>query len=207
MDAECFGGPGFVPGGLGERLLHQAALQLLNIPFPAIAERNHFRPVARGLNVPRCLDMLRPGACLVTLGACGRLTRFIRYHHVNRAAFTRIRHPAHHCMRELISVETRCPTRRRRCRIRFGECCSCAERREPKQRSTRGRIAYRCGCGLRTLRLGRTAVESLFQQLNREGLWHSLRLWSSYSFSNWRAITRRWISLVPSPMVHSFTSR
>jgi hypothetical protein len=27
------------------------------------------------------------------------------------------------------------------------------------------------------------------------------------SFSNWRAITNRWISLVPSPMVHNFTSR
>ena len=27
------------------------------------------------------------------------------------------------------------------------------------------------------------------------------------SFSSWRAITRRWISLVPSPMVQSFTSR
>jgi hypothetical protein len=27
------------------------------------------------------------------------------------------------------------------------------------------------------------------------------------SFNNWRAITSRWISLVPSPMVHSFTSR
>jgi hypothetical protein len=26
-------------------------------------------------------------------------------------------------------------------------------------------------------------------------------------FSNWRAITSRWISLVPSPMVQSFTSR
>ena len=27
------------------------------------------------------------------------------------------------------------------------------------------------------------------------------------SLSNWRAMTRRWISLVPSPMVQSFTSR
>jgi len=27
------------------------------------------------------------------------------------------------------------------------------------------------------------------------------------SFSNWRAITSLWISLVPSPIVHSFTSR
>ena len=26
-------------------------------------------------------------------------------------------------------------------------------------------------------------------------------------FSNWRAMTRRWISLVPSPIVQSFTSR
>ncbi len=29
----------------------------------------------------------------------------------------------------------------------------------------------------------------------------------SQSFNNCRAITSRWISLVPSPMVHSFTSR
>jgi hypothetical protein len=29
----------------------------------------------------------------------------------------------------------------------------------------------------------------------------------TYSCSSWRAITSRWISLVPSPIVHSFTSR
>ena len=33
------------------------------------------------------------------------------------------------------------------------------------------------------------------------------RVDSHQSFSSWRAITRRWISLVPSPMVQSFTSR
>ena len=35
----------------------------------------------------------------------------------------------------------------------------------------------------------------------------SSRVVNHQSFSNWRAITRRWISLVPSPIVQSFTSR